>query len=99
MFTPQQLFVIVAGMLAAQYPANALLQAILDVRALNAIPGYAAKLYGANTAGEIREFDIAGRAWSQPLAEHPMGAQAKAKSESEQRAEARAQAEALGVKL
>lgn len=99
MFTPQQLFVIVAGMLAAQYPANALLQSILDVRALNAIPGYGAKLYGANAAGEIREFDIGARTWSLPLAEHPLGAQQKAKSDAEQRAEARAQAEALGVKL
>lgn len=87
MFTPVQLFVIVAGMLGAQYPANAMLQAILDVRAVNAIPGYAAKLYGSNAAGDIREFDIAGRTWSAVLPEHPMGVQAKAKPMAEQLAE------------
>jgi hypothetical protein len=95
---PSQLFVLLAGMLVAEYPGARLLQAILDVRALNAIPGYAAKLYGSLPSGEIREFDIAARTWSAPLAQHPIGAQAVAKTPLEQRADALAMAQAQGVK-
>jgi hypothetical protein len=94
---PNQLFIILAGMLVSEYPGNRLLQAILDARAMNAIPGYAGKLYGSLPSGEIREFDIAARTWSAPLAQHPLGPQAIAKTPAEQRAEALAMAQARGV--
>lgn len=94
---PAQLFVLLAGALVAEYRGAQLLQAILDVRAVNAIPGYAAKLYGSLPTGEIREFDIQSRNWSAPLAQHPMGAQAAAKPFADQRAEALAMAQSRGV--
>lgn len=70
-------FLITIGLLGAEYSKGQLLMALRDLRELIAVGGFSPELYGVDEAGDIRRFVPASRTWSAPLAEHPIGPQAK----------------------
>lgn len=78
MFQPVRFWIQILGLVGQEYQRPQLLAALRDLRELVQVGGFDPKLYGVDSAGQIREFRPGTRDWTAPLAEHPMGPQAVA---------------------